>query len=94
MERKLFYGIMTPGGVITLVLGFWLWFGYGVTGGWLHAKVALVLLLVAYHVWCGKLMIDFKHDRNSKSHVWYRWFNEAPVIFLIAIIILVEIKPF
>ena len=94
MERKLFYGIMTPGGIITLVLGFWLWFGYGFTGGWLHAKTALVLVLVAYHVWCAKLMIDFKHDRNTKSHVWYRWFNEVPVIFLISIIILVVVKPF
>ena len=94
MERKLFYGIMTPGGVITLVLGFWLWFGYGFSGGWLHAKTALVLILVGYHVWCWKLMIDFKHDRNTKTHVWYRWFNEAPVLLLIAIIILVELKPF
>ena len=94
MERKLFYGIMTPGGVITLALGFWLWFGYGFTGGWLHAKVALVLVLVGYHVWCGKLMIDFKLDRNTKSHVWYRWFNEVPVLFLIVIIILVVVKPF
>jgi len=71
-----------------------LWFGYGFTGGWLHAKVALVAVLVIYHIWCGKLMIDFKHDRNNKSHVWYRWFNEVPVMFLIAIIILVEVKPF
>ena len=94
MERKLFYGIMTPGGVITLVLGFWLWFGYGFSGGWLHAKTALVLILVGYHIWCWKLMIDFKHDRNTKTHVWYRWFNEAPVLLLIAIIILVELKPF
>ena len=94
MERKLFYGIMTPGGIITLALGFWLWFGYGFSGGWLHAKVALVMILVIYHVWCGKLMLDFKHDRNTKSHVWYRWFNEVPVIFLIAIIILVVVKPF
>ena len=94
MERKLFYGIMTPGGIITLALGFWLWFGYGFAGGWLHAKVALVMILVIYHVWCGKLMLDFKHDRNTKSHVWYRWFNEVPVIFLIAIIILVVVKPF
>ncbi len=94
MERKLFYGIMTPGGVITLVLVFWLWFGYGFTGGWLHAKVALVLILVGYHVWCGKLMIDFKLDRNTKSHLWYRWFNEVPVVFLVVIIILVEVKPF
>ncbi|MCW8963734.1 MAG: protoporphyrinogen oxidase HemJ [Gammaproteobacteria bacterium] len=94
MERKLFYGIMTPGGIITLALGFWLWFGYGFTGGWLHAKTALVAVLVIYHIWCGKLMLDFKHDRNNKSHVWYRWFNEVPVMFLIAIIILVEVKPF
>jgi len=94
MERKLFYGIMTPGGIITLLLGFWLWFGYGFTGGWLHTKVALVAILVVYHIWCGKLMIDFKHDRNTKSHVWYRWFNEVPVLFLIAIIILAIIKPF
>jgi len=94
MERKLFYGIMTPGGVITLVLGFWLWFGYGFTGGWLHAKVGLVAILVGYHIWCGKLMLDFKHDRNTKSHVWYRWFNEVPVFFLIASIILVVVKPF
>lgn len=94
MERKLFYGIMTPGGVITLILGFWLWFGYGYAGGWLHAKTALVLILVGYHVWCWKLMIDFKHGRNTKSHVWYRWFNEAPVLLLIAIILLVELKPF
>jgi putative membrane protein len=94
MERKLFYGIMTPGGVITLLLGFWLWFGYGFTGGWLHAKVAIVAVLIVYHVWCGKLMIDFKHDRNTRSHIWFRWFNEVPVIFLIASTILVVVKPF
>ena len=94
MERKLFYGIMTPGGVITLLLGFWLWFGYGFTGGWLHAKVAIVAVLIVYHVWCGKLMIDFKYDRNTRSHIWFRWFNEVPVIFLIASTILVVVKPF
>jgi len=94
MERKLFYGIMTPGGVITIVLGLWLWLGYGITGGWMHAKLALVLILIGYHIWCGKLMLDFKHDRNTRSHVWYRWFNEVPVIFMMAIIILVVVKPF
>jgi putative membrane protein len=94
MERKLFYGIMTPGGIITVVLGLWLWLGYGITGGWMHAKFALVLVLIAYHVHCGKLLLDFKHDRNSKSHVWFRWFNEFPVLILIAVIILVEVKPF
>jgi len=94
MERKLFYGIMTPGGILTIVFGLWLWLGTGITGGWLHAKLVLVALLVAYHIYCGKLMLDFKHDRNRHSHVYYRWFNEAPVIALIAIIILVIVKPF
>lgn len=92
MERKLFYGIMTPGAVITIALGLWLWFGFGITGTWMHIKFALVLLLVGYHIWCGKILIDFKHNRNTRSHVWYRWFNEAPVILLIAIIILVVVK--
>ena len=94
MERKLFYGIMTPGGIITIGLGIWLWLGYGFSGGWLHAKVTLVGALVIYHIYCGKLLLDFKHDRNKHSHVFYRWFNEAPVFALIGIIILVELKPF
>jgi putative membrane protein len=94
MERKLFYGIMTPGGVITVVLGLWLWLGYGITGGWLHVKLALVAVLIAYHLYCGKLLGDFKHDRNRKSHVWYRWFNEFPVLILVAVVILVVVKPF
>lgn len=94
MERKLFYGIMTPGGVLTAVFGIWLWLGYGISGGWLHAKLGLVLLLVLYHFYCGKLLIDFKHDRNTKSHVWYRWFNEFPVLMLLAVVILVVVKPF
>ena len=94
MERKLFYGIMTPGGILTIGFGLWLWLGYGITGGWLHTKVAIVAGLVAYHIYCGKLLLDFKHDRNRHNHVYYRWFNEAPVLALIAIIILVEVKPF
>ena len=93
MERKLFYGIMTPSGVLTIVFGTWLWLGYGVTGGWLHAKLALVAVLVAYHIYGGKLLTDFKHDRNRHSHVWYRWFNEFPVLILIAVIILAVVKP-
>jgi putative membrane protein len=94
MERKLFYGIMTPGAIFTIVFGLWLWLGYGITGGWLHAKLTLVVLLVVYHIYCGKLLRDFKHDRNRHSHVYYRWFNEVPVIALIAITILVIVKPF
>ena len=94
MERKLYYGIMAPGAVLTIVSGLWLWLGYGFSGGWLHAKLALVAVLVAYHLWCGKLLIDFKHDRNAKSHVWFRWFNEFPVLILFAVVILVVVKPF
>ncbi|MEI6723170.1 MAG: CopD family protein [Betaproteobacteria bacterium] len=94
MERKLYYGIMAPGAVLTILSGLWLWLGYGFSGGWLHAKLALVAVLVAYHLWCGKLLIDFKHDRNAKSHVWFRWFNEFPVLVLFAVVILVVVKPF
>jgi protoporphyrinogen IX oxidase len=94
MERKLFYGIMTPGAVLTLLFGTWLWLGWGFGGGWLHVKLALVLLLVAYHVWCGLLLADFRNDRNRHGHVWYRWFNEAPVLLLVAIVFLVVLKPF
>lgn len=95
MERKLFYGITTPGALLTIVFGTWLWLGwFRGNGGWIHAKLALVLVLVVYHVWCGKLLIDFKHDRNRKSHVWFRWFNEFPVLLLLAIVYLVVLKPF
>lgn len=94
MERKLFFGIMTPGAVLTVVFGLWLWLGWGITGGWLHAKLTLVVVLLAYHVWCAKLMIDFLHDRNTKSHRWHRWFNEVPTVLLIAIVLLAVVKPF
>ena len=94
MERKLFFGIMTPGAVLTIAFGLWLWRGYGFSGGWLHAKITLVAVLVLYHFYCGKLLIDFKHDRNRHSHRYYRWLNELPVLILVAIVILVVVKPF
>lgn len=94
MERKLFFGIMTPGGVLTVASGLWLWLGWGVYGGWLHVKLLLVLVLIAYHVWCGKLLVDFRRGANQHSHVWYRWFNEFPVLILIAVVFLVVMKPF
>ena len=94
MERKLYYGIMTPGGILTIAFGLWLWLGYGISGQWLYTKITFVTALVFYHIYCGKLLLDFKHDRNQHSHIFYRWFNEAPVMALIAIIILVEVKPF
>jgi protoporphyrinogen IX oxidase len=94
MERKLYYGIMTPGAVLTVGFGLWLWLGYGFGGGWLHAKVALVLVLLIYHLWCGRLVAAFRTDRNRHGHVFYRWFNEFPVLLLIAIVLLVVLKPF
>lgn len=95
MERKLFFGIMTPCMVLTLGLGTWLWLGYGYRGGWLHAKLLLVGILVVQHFYLFKLMRDFKHDRNKHSHVFYRWLNEIPTLpVLIAIVILVVVKPF
>jgi len=94
MERKLFFGIMTPGALFTIVFGVWLWLGYGFDGGWLHAKLALVAVLVAYHVYCGVLLLDFRHDRNRHGHVFYRWLNEFPVVILFAVVILVVVKPF
>lgn len=94
MERKLFWGITTPGAVLTIVFGLWLWLGYGFRGGWLHAKLLLVVVLVGYHVWCGKLMIDLREGRNPHGHVWYRWFNEFPVLILFASVFLVVLKPF
>src|SRR5262245_22378138 len=94
MERKLYYGIMAPGAVLSIVSGLWLWLGYGIAGGWLYAKLTLVAMLVAYHLWCGRLIADFRYDRNVHDHVWYRWFNELPTVILIAVVILVVVKPF
>jgi putative membrane protein len=95
MERKLFFGIMTPSAILTIIFGLWLWQGYGITGKWMHAKLFLVLILVVHHIYLGKLMIDFKYDRNKHSHVFYRWLNEIPALpVLVGIVWLVVAKPF
>lgn len=93
MEYKL-YRFMLPLAVLALGFGLWLWLGYGISGGWLHAKLALVIGLVIYHAYCGKIMRDFKAGKNQHSHIWYRWFNEIPVLVLFAVVILVVVKPF
>jgi len=96
MERKLYWGIATPGAIITIALGGWLIAEIGpeiLETTWLRAKLSLVALLVIYHIWCGKLLLDFKLNRNHHSHVWYRWFNELPVFLLIGIVLLVELQP-
>jgi len=94
MERKLYRGIMTPCMVLTLAFGIWMWLGYGFSGGWLHAKLVLVALLVAYHFWLGTIARDFARDANRRSHVFYRWINEVPLVMLAAIVVLVVVKPF
>jgi len=93
MAYKLFR-FMTPLAVLALALGLLLWLGYGVGGGWLHAKLALVTVLVGYHGYCYKLLQDFVQQRNRRSHVWFRFFNEVPVLLLLAVLILVVVKPF
>jgi protoporphyrinogen IX oxidase len=95
MERKLYVGIMTPGAALTIVFGLWLWLGYGASGGWLHAKLALVLVLIALHVYLGVLLRGFARDRNRHGHVFYRWLNEIPALpLLVAIVWLAVAKPF
>ncbi|MGE0356928.1 MAG: protoporphyrinogen oxidase HemJ [Burkholderiales bacterium] len=94
MERKLYRGIMMPCMVLTIALGTWLWMGWGFRGGWLHAKLALVILLLAHHFWLGHLVKVFARDANARSHVFYRWINEIPLLYLVAIVILVVVKPF
>ncbi len=97
MERKLFFFVL-PWAILTIAMGVWLLIDYAWQAyshvGWLHAKLMLVVFLVAYYAYCGKLMLDFKHDRNRRSHVFYRWFNEVSVLLLAAIVILVTVKPF
>jgi putative membrane protein len=93
MEHKL-YKFMLPLAVLALAFGLWLWLAYNITGAWLQAKLVLVAGLVIYHFYCGKIMHDFKAGNNTRSHVWYRWFNEIPVIVLFFVVILVTVKPF
>jgi putative membrane protein len=96
MERKLYRGIMHPTMVLTVATGVWMWMGYGYAAGgrWLHLKVALVVLLVAYHFFLGHYVRAFANDQNVHTHVFYRWLNEVPLAFLVAIVVLVVVKPF
>lgn len=93
MARKL-YRFVTPFAWLSVVFGVWLWMGYGFRGGWLHAKLALVVLLLGYHHACGSLLKKFEQNRSTRSHVWFRVFNEVPVVLLFAIVFLVVLKPF
>ncbi|WP_399681189.1 CopD family protein [Xenophilus sp.] len=78
--------------------GLWLWLGYGIgrgpSSGWMHAKLALVLLVLGYHHGCGVLLRRFEQGADRRGHRWYRWFNELPVLLLLGIVVLVVVKPF
>jgi protoporphyrinogen IX oxidase len=95
MERRLF-AIMTIGAAMTLLFGVWLLAANPALlgAGWMRAKLALVLLLVAYHAWNWRLMRELAAGKNARSARWYRWFNEVPSLFLIAIVLLVIVRPF
>ena len=93
MADKL-YRFMTPLGVLALVFGLWLWLGFGFAGGWLHIKLALVAGLVVYHWHCRRLLIAFHRGDNARGHVWFRFYNELPVLVLFAVVFLVVFKPF
>lgn len=95
MANKLFR-FMTPLGVLAVISGLWLWLGYGVGNGmgWMHAKLGLVLVLIGYHISCRNRLEEFNRGERRHSHVWYRWYNEIPVLMLLAIVSLVVIKPF
>ncbi|MEJ1353792.1 MAG: CopD family protein [Candidatus Sedimenticola sp. (ex Thyasira tokunagai)] len=98
MERKLFW-FVTPWALLTIILGFVLAWSYGWTAfemmHWLQLKIFLVAILIGYHVWCWKLMLQFRNsDSNPHSHVWFRWFNEFPLLILVATVLLVVLKPF
>jgi len=93
MEHKLMRAIMTPSMIATLVFGIWL-MSYGFTGGWLHAKIALVVGLMAYHMWCASMIKKFARDEIPHGHVFFRFINELPVFLLFGIVFLVVLKPF
>lgn len=93
MARKL-YRFVTPIGILAVSAGLWLWLGYGFAGGWLDIKIGLVTGLVVYHLYCGWLLKAFVASENKHSHVWFRFFNEVPVLALLAICILTVVKPF
>ncbi|PAU77092.1 TIGR00701 family protein [Halovibrio salipaludis] len=97
MERKLYRGIMNPSMIATLIFGTWLIAlnpEYYLQQGWLHIKLLLIAVLVAYHLWCGHFVRLFRDDRNTRGHVFFRWINEAPVLLLVAIILLAVLRPF
>ncbi|MBO68518.1 MAG: TIGR00701 family protein [Acidiferrobacteraceae bacterium] len=94
MERRLLYGITTPGSILTIITGLWLWASYDIIGDWIYVKSLLVLLLILYQAWCGIIVQKFKKDRNTRTSTFFRWFNEFPTIILMSVVLLSVLKPF
>lgn len=97
MERKLYRGIMTPSAVLTIIFGGILIAynpGFYFSQGWMHAKLSCVVLLLIYHFLCWQHLKNFRDDKNEKNHVYFRIFNEVPVVLLIVIVIMVVVRPF
>lgn len=97
MERKLFFGIITPSGILTIIFGLWLLAqnaSYYMSMPWMHLKLTMVLFTIIYNMYLAKCLFDFKHDRNTHSHVFYRILNEVPIVFLVVIVVAVVVKPF
>jgi putative membrane protein len=96
MERKLYLGIMTPSMLVTAILGLWMlakgWNGYFSQAAWMHIKLVLVFLLIGYHHACGRMVVKFAENRNTRSHKFYRFFNELPVLILVAVVLLAVLK--
>jgi len=95
MARKL-YKFVTPIALLAISLGLWLWLAEGIGSGqgWMYAKLVVVAALIAYHWACGRLLAAFERNAQRRSHTWFRWFNEIPVLLLLAAVILVVVKPF
>jgi len=97
MERRLYRGIMTPSAIVTVLFGVWMlaasWDLFA-KAGWMHAKLLLVGLLIWYHLYCGHIVARFARDENRRTDRFYRWFNEAPIVILVGIVLLVVVKPF
>ena len=97
MSRKLLR-FMTLLAIPAIGLGLWLWMGYGIGwgpgNGWMHAKWLVVVLLIGYHHACARLLRRFERNENRRSHTWYRWFNEVPVVLMLVAVVLVVVKPF
>ena len=97
MERKLYWGITTPNAILTIIFGIWLLsdnFHYYMQMPWMHLKLTVVALTLLYHIYLGRVLRDFKYDRNTHSHTYYRYINEIPIVFLVLIVVAIVVRPF